>query len=106
MDGMISQLGPRILLAGLCILLNRQAQAGPDTPGAATKPESKWAFTAPRKSPVPEVTNKTWVKNPIDAFILGKLEGKGLTPSGAAGKLTLFRRVTFALPDLPPTLQE
>jgi hypothetical protein len=106
MHGMISQLGPRILFVGLCILLNRQAQAGPDTPVAATKPESKWAFTAPRKAPVPEVTNKTWVKNPIDAFILAKLEGKGLTPSGAADKLTLLRRVTFDLTGLPPSLQE
>jgi len=106
MHGMISQLGPRIVLAGLCILLNRQAQAGSDTPVAAKKPESKWAFTAPRKSPVPEVTNKIWVKNPIDAFILAKLEGKGLSPSGAADKLTLLRRVTFDLTGLPPTLQE
>jgi hypothetical protein len=65
-----------------------------------------WAFRKPVRSVVPTVKNAAWVKNPIDTFVLAKLEAKGLQPSAAADKRTLLRRVTFDLTGLPPTPEE
>jgi hypothetical protein len=66
----------------------------------------KWPFCPPARPAVPEVQNKAWVRNPIDAFILHALEAKGLSPNGEAEKLVLLRRVTFDLTGLPPTPEE
>ena len=65
-----------------------------------------WAFHRPVRPPVPKVMQTNWVKNPIDAFILHKLEQRGLSPSPPAERLTLLRRVTFDLTGLPPTPDE
>jgi len=65
-----------------------------------------WAFSPPQHSPVPNVKNATWARNPLDAFILTKLEEKGLQPSPAADKRTLIRRATFDLTGLPPSPAE
>ncbi len=75
-------------------------------PPLAEKRDLSWVFNSPKRPSAPEVKNKTRVINPIDAFILAKLEAKGLSPSERAEKLTLLRRVTFDLTGLPPTLQE
>jgi hypothetical protein len=55
---------------------------------------------------VPEVKNKDWVVNPIDNFILARLEAEGLAPGVRADKLRLLRRVTFDLTGLPPSVAE
>jgi hypothetical protein len=65
-----------------------------------------WAFRSPSRPQVPKVKNPSWVRTPIDAFVLAKLEEKGLRPSPRAGKRTLIRRVTFDLTGLPPTPEE
>ncbi|MEP7338788.1 MAG: DUF1549 and DUF1553 domain-containing protein [Acidobacteriota bacterium] len=65
-----------------------------------------WAFRKPIRSALPPVKNSAWVKNPIDAFVLAKLEEKSLQPSSPADKRTLLRRVTFDLTGLPPTPEE
>ncbi|MBL4886555.1 MAG: DUF1549 domain-containing protein, partial [Planctomycetaceae bacterium] len=65
-----------------------------------------WSFKPLANVGVPEVKNKGWVQSPIDAFILAKLEEKGLTPAPRASKRTLIRRVTFDLIGLPPTPEE
>ena len=65
-----------------------------------------WAFDAPRSQPLPAVKNERWVRNPIDAFVLSKLESRGLNPAPPAEKAALLRRVTFDLTGLPPTLDE
>jgi mono/diheme cytochrome c family protein len=65
-----------------------------------------WAFVAPKRPPVPEVSDRTWVKNPIDAFVLTKLESEGLKPSPPADSTTLLRRMSLDLVGLPPTLDE
>lgn len=65
-----------------------------------------WAFRKPVKAAVPAVKAVAWVKNPIDAFVLAKLEAQGLQPSPPADKRTLLRRVTFDLTGLPPTSEE
>ena len=65
-----------------------------------------WSFQPVRRPAVPVVKNAAWVKNPIDAFILAKLEEKGLAPSRPADRRTLIRRVSFDLIGLPPTPEE
>ncbi len=72
------------------------------------KPEIKkhWAFVAPVRPAIPAVKNKGWVRNPIDNFVLAKLEKEGLTPSPEADKITLLRRLSLDLIGLPPTPEE
>ena len=65
-----------------------------------------WSFQPVKDYPVPAVKNAAWAKNPIDNFILAKLEEKGLKPAPPADKLTLLRRATFDLTGLPPTPSE
>lgn len=65
-----------------------------------------WAFEAPRRPALPPVRHAAWVKNPIDRFVLAKLEQNGLAPSPEAPKTTLIRRVTLDLTGLPPTPAE
>jgi mono/diheme cytochrome c family protein len=65
-----------------------------------------WAFIPPQRPPIPEVKNRAWVRNPIDAFILHRLEQEGLSPSPEAPKETLVRRLYLDLTGLPPTPEE
>jgi mono/diheme cytochrome c family protein len=65
-----------------------------------------WAFQRPVKHVPPAVQNTGWVRTPIDAFILAKLEAKGLKPAPAADRRTFLRRVTLDLTGLPPTPAE
>ncbi|OWK44961.1 PSD1 and planctomycete cytochrome C domain-containing protein [Fimbriiglobus ruber] len=65
-----------------------------------------WAW-APVTSPSPPaVKNTAWASDPIDRFILAKLEEKNLKPAAPADKLVWLRRVTFTLTGLPPTPEE
>ncbi|MFN7929719.1 MAG: PSD1 and planctomycete cytochrome C domain-containing protein [Blastocatellia bacterium] len=65
-----------------------------------------WAFIAPVRPSLPALKNKTWVRNPIDAFVLARLEKENLTPSPEADKITLLRRLSLDLIGLPPTPEE
>ena len=67
---------------------------------------SWWAFRGPQAPPIPAVERASWVRNPIDAFILHRLEENGLQPAPPADRLTLLRRMKFDLHGLPPTEQE
>jgi len=62
-----------------------------------------WAFVAPVRPPLPSVKDSAWVKNPIDHFVLAKLEAQKLTPSPEADAATLLRRLSLDLTGLPPT---
>lgn len=73
---------------------------------SGAKWEGHWSFIAPRKPPVPQTTTLDWAKNPIDSFILKRLEERGLAPSVAAQLERVLRRVTFDLTGLPPTIAE
>ena len=68
--------------------------------------EEHWAFTTPVRPTPPEVKDPDWIRNPIDAFILSRLEKEGLQPADEADKRTLIRRLSFDLTGLPPTRQE
>lgn len=65
--------------------------------------DSHWAFVPPVRPELPAVSHTQWVRNPIDRFILARLEREGLEPSPAADKATLLRRLTYDLTGLPPT---
>jgi hypothetical protein len=65
-----------------------------------------WAFVAPRAAPPPPVKNPAWVRTPIDAFVLAKLEAAGLSPQRDADRAVLARRVALDLTGLPPVPEE
>jgi len=64
--------------------------------------EQHWAFVAPKKPALPQVARAAWVKQPIDRFILAKMESRGVAPSPEADPQTLLRRVSYDLIGLPP----
>jgi mono/diheme cytochrome c family protein len=64
-----------------------------------------WAFQPRSQAEPPGVVDSDWVRNPIDAFVLARLESKGLTPSAEASRETLIRRLYLDLWGLPPTPQ-
>jgi hypothetical protein len=64
---------------------------------------AEWAYRPMQKPAVPTVQARERVRNPIDAFLLAKLEARGLTFAPPADPATLIRRVTFDLTGLPPT---
>src|SRR5579862_544629 len=68
--------------------------------------QKHWSFLAPKRAPLPALQNPSWVRNPIDAFVLARLERDGLHPSPEASRSTLIRRVTLDLTGLPPTPAE
>lgn len=68
--------------------------------------QKHWSFLTPERPAVPEVKRRDWVRNPIDAFVLARLEKEGLAPSASADPVTLLRRVTLDLTGLPPTATE
>jgi hypothetical protein len=72
--------------------------------GAEYRPH--WAFVPPRQGRLPAVRRGDWPRNPIDVFVLARLEAEGLTPSPEADRHTLVRRVYLDLVGLPPTPEE
>ena len=65
-----------------------------------------WSFQPVKDYPVPAANDPAWAVNPIDNFILAKLEGKGLEHAPRADKRTLIRRAYFDLIGLPPTPEQ
>ena len=68
--------------------------------------EPHWAFVPPFRPTPPSPSGGSWARNPIDRFILHRLEQSGLSPSPEAAPEILFRRVTLDLTGLPPTPEE
>jgi len=68
--------------------------------------KTHWAWTKPLRSAIPQVKDGGVVRNPVDAFILEKLPGKGLKQSPEADRHTLIRRLSLDLTGLPPTPDE
>lgn len=88
--------------------LSAWVKAGAPWPAAAKAAPTKrkfWSFIPPKTPPLPSVKAKSWAANPIDRFILAKLEEKGLRPSPVADRRTLIRRATFDLTGLPQPLR-
>ncbi len=79
-----------------------------DHAAAAASGEVKghWAFIAPVRASVPKVKDSAWPRNPIDNFVLARLEQENLKPSPPADRVTLLRRLSLDLVGLPPTPAE
>jgi mono/diheme cytochrome c family protein len=80
-------------------LLCRWVQAGADY-------RNHWAYLRPECPALPPVQLKQWPRNPIDYFVLARLEGEGLKPSPEASRRTLIRRLSLDLTGLPPTVED
>jgi cytochrome c553 len=65
-----------------------------------------WAFQAPKRYSPPQVKQTSWIRKPIDAFVLAKLEAAGMRPNEPADRRTLIRRLSFDLIGLPPTPEQ
>jgi hypothetical protein len=70
---------------------------------SGAKYEKHWAFVPPVRRAPPDVKNKDWAENPIDAFILATLDQNNLGPAPPADRRTLVRRAYFGVTGLPPT---
>ena len=68
--------------------------------------EDHWAFTAPLRLKAPSVRKESWIRNPIDRFILARLEAEGLEPAPEAERRTLARRVSLDITGLPPSPEQ
>jgi hypothetical protein len=78
----------------------------PEDGGADASIQKHWAYVAPKRPSLPLVAEKSWVRNPIDSFILARLEKEGLKPSAEADRATLLRRLSLDLIGLPPSPKE
>ena len=72
--------------------------------GAEWKPH--WSFLPPVATSIPDIKKPDWARNPVDSFVLARLEAERLAPASEAGKERLIRRLTFDLTGLPPALAE
>ncbi|GMU20815.1 MAG: hypothetical protein AMXMBFR13_09110 [Phycisphaerae bacterium] len=87
------------------------AQAPALQPGQSREPKQPsprehWAFQPVQRPAVPTVKSESWVRNPIDAFVLARLEKEDFTPSPEADPHALIRRLSLDLLGLPPTPAE
>ena len=98
-------LPPLVLVVGsvLCFQASPCACA---EPVFSARQRSHWAFRAPVRPAPPPVSDPKWIRTPVDAFILARLNQAGLRPADPAGRATLLRRITFDLTGLPPTPRE
>ncbi|MGE3818115.1 MAG: DUF1549 domain-containing protein [Isosphaeraceae bacterium] len=82
-------------------------QGNPDKPSEpAAESRDHWAFQPLRTTAPPAVKRGDWVRNPIDQFVVARLEARGLSPNPTADRRTLIRRLSFDLIGLPPTPEE
>ena len=102
--------GRRLTAAEIGILrswIDQGARFPAATIAAKVNAKSKhWAFEPIVTPPVPAVQKAAWVRSPIDAFILAKLESKKIVPAPDADRRILLRRVSLDLTGLPPTAAE
>lgn len=75
-------------------------------PAITAAQRQHWAFQKPQRPAPPAVRQKDWLRTPIDAFILARMNDRGISPAPECDRRTWLRRVTFDLTGLPPTVEE
>ena len=88
------------------VAVKQAAQPAHEKAKTPAEAKSFWSFQPVKRPDVPAVKRAEWLRSPIDAFILAKLEEKGFTPAPPAGKVQLLRRAYYDLIGLPPTPAE
>ncbi len=78
----------------------------PDDGNPAAWPSRHWSYLPPKRPPEPEVARAEWLRSPMDAFTLAKMEERGLEPNPEADPATLLRRASLDLTGLPPSHAE
>jgi hypothetical protein len=73
---------------------------------AGAQKSKHWSFQPVVRPTLPQVRNEAWIRNPIDRFILARLEKEGIAPSPEADRVTLIRRLSLDLRGLPPSIEE
>jgi hypothetical protein len=68
--------------------------------------ETHWAYTPSARTPLPALRQKSWPRNPVDYFILARLEEEKLSPAPEADRVMLIRRLSLDLTGLPPSVEE
>ena len=99
-------LQPAALLMILTGTLGGLARSADTVSPAATPPQKHWAYQPVERPELPAVSSAEWIRMPLDAWVLEKLEVAGVEPSPEADRRTLIRRVTVGLTGLPPTPAE
>ncbi len=101
--------GARLTAAEIAMLRN-WIDKGAEWPVSATTTASSapthWSFRKIARPEAPAVRDRAWARNPIDNFILAKLDAEGIAPSPEASRGTLLRRVSLDLTGLPPSAGE
>jgi hypothetical protein len=88
-------------------LIRKWIEQGAKWPEMASSGQSAhWAFVPPTRPALPKVSDEKWGKNPVDRFVLAKLDAERLKPSVEADRTTLIRRLSLDLIGLPPTPEE
>ncbi len=77
-----------------------------DSTSAASETSDHWAFRRPIRPEPPAVHDPTWPRNPIDRFVMARLDREGLKPSPEADRIAMIRRLSLDLIGLPPTIAE
>jgi hypothetical protein len=88
------------------IVQDGRSSSGPESFDLERRRREHWVWQSIQKPAIPPVRNAAWPTNPIDHFVLARLETAGLEPASPAEKRALIRRVTFDLIGLPPSLDE
>ncbi len=99
--------GPKLAESEIAVLEKwiTAGAAWPKMPASSAKSQTWWSFQKPVRPPVPVLT-QAWVKTPVDAFILKKLNTEKLKPAREADRPTLIRRAYLDLTGLPPSVEQ
>src|SRR5688500_18535984 len=95
-----------IALLSLALAGPRPAARAAEAASEARAGKDWWSLQPPVDRVPADVKDAAWVINPIDRFVLAKLEAAGMRPSPLADKRTLIRRIAFDLTGLPPTPED
>ncbi len=99
-----------LILASLAVVTCVCAEGSEVAWSAEARPDFErnghWAFRPLRRPEPPLVRNQAWVRNPIDNFVLARLESEGIEPAPEADKVTLLRRRSLDLAGLPPSPEQ
>ncbi|MEP7273708.1 MAG: PSD1 and planctomycete cytochrome C domain-containing protein, partial [Acidobacteriota bacterium] len=87
-------------------IIRRWIDTGAILPPRTADQARHWSYIAPIRPTVPQTKNTTWARNPIDNFVLARLEKEGISPSPIADRSTLLRRIGLDLVGLPPSISE